>query len=201
MTESTAMQLSAVYAAVNLISRAVSTAPLCLFQRTGTDQTREATEHPLYKLLRYSPNPEMTKKTAWETFMAHLLLWGNAYQEIERDNAGRPVALWPLRPDRTFPRRKVGKNGKPTGELVYIARSSAGLEVELRPENVFHVMGYSYDGLRGLSPVALHRESLGLSMAVTDYGARFFGNDARPGGVLSHPQKMKKESAQRLKES
>src|SRR5256885_4723078 len=89
MTESTAMQLSAVYAAVNLISRAVSTAPLCLFQRTGTDQTREATEHPLYKLLRWPPNPEMTKKTAWETFMAHLLLWGNGYQEIERDNADR----------------------------------------------------------------------------------------------------------------
>ena len=201
MTERTAMQLSAVFSAVNLIARAISTAPLCLYEQTGPDETREAVDHPLYKLLRWPPNEEMTKKTAWETFMGHLLLWGNGYQEIERDGAGRPIALWPLRPDRTFPRRKIGRDGKATGGLIYIARSSAGPEVELRPDQVFHVMGYSYDGLRGLSPVALHRESLGLSMAAGDYGARFFGNDASPGGVLTHPAKIKPEAAKRLKES
>ncbi|HXM32258.1 MAG TPA: phage portal protein [Chthoniobacterales bacterium] len=201
MTERTAMQLSAVWAAVNLISRAISTSPFRLFQTQTNGETREATDHPLYPLLRWPPNPEMTKKTFWETFMGHLLLWGNGYAEIERDNGGQVVALWPLRPDRTFPRRMIGPDGKGTGKLIYVARSSAGPEVILQPYEVLHVMGYSYDGLRGLSPVALHRESMGLSMAATDYGARFFGNDATPGIVLTHPAKMKAESAKRLKES
>ncbi len=111
------------------------------------------------------------------------------------------MAVWPLRPDRTFPRRQLGVGGAPTGGLVYAARSSAGPEVILQPYQVLHSMGYSYDGLRGLSPIALHRESLGLSMAAADYGARFFGNDARPGGVLEVPGKLRPEGAKRLKES
>lgn len=201
MTERTAMQLSAVWAAVNLISRAISTSPFRLFQTQANGETREAVDHPLYPLLRWPPNEEMTKKTFWETFMGHLLLWGNGYAEIERNGAGQPVALWPLRPDRTFPRRMIGPDGKGTGKLIYVARSSAGPEIILQPYEVLHVMGYSYDGLRGLSPVALHRESMGLSAAATDYGARFFGNDATPGVVLTHPAKMKPESAKRLKES
>jgi HK97 family phage portal protein len=201
MTERTAMQVSGVYCAVDWICKSVSRAPRRLFERLSDDESRIAIEHPVDKLLRHPPNPEMTQKTFWETVTAHRLLWGNGYAEIERDGAGRPVALWPLRPDRTFPRR-IRTNGKPsTWPLVYEVRTSGGPEVTLEPWQVFHVMGYSYDGLRGLSPIALHRETLGLSVATQDYGARFFGNDARPGGVLTTPGKLGKEAAARLKAS
>lgn len=202
MTERTAMQLSAVFCAVGLISDSIATSPLCMFEKLPNDAGRvEMDSHPLYPLLHDQPNPEMTASTFWKTLEAHKLLWGNMYAEIVRNGAGEVAELWPLRPDRTFPRRILGDDGKGTGKLVYVARSSAGPEIFLRPDQVLHVMGYSYDGLRGLSPVALHRESLGLSMAAADYGARFFGNDARPGGVLTHPAKMKPESSKRLKES
>ena len=200
MTERTAVQLTAVFCAVNLISDSIALARPNLWEKTANGR-REATDHPVYKLLRGDPNDEMTGFTMWHTFMAHLLLWGNGYLEIERDKGGRPVALYTLRPDRTFPRRLNGLAGAGLGPLVYAVRSSAGQEVTLQPHQVFHVMGYSYDGLRGLSPVALMRETLGAAAAANDYGARFFGNDARPGGVLSHPNRLKKEAAQRLKQS
>jgi HK97 family phage portal protein len=201
MTERTAMQLSAVWCAVGLISDSIATSPLCIFEKLPDGSRREADEHPLYPLLHDQPNDEMTAFTFWKTEVSHKLLWGNLYGEIERNGAGQPIALWPLRPDRTFPRRLLGPGGKETGELIYVARSSGGPEIELRPGQVLHSMGYSHDGLRGLSPVALHRESLGLSMAAADYGARFFGNDARPGGVLEVPTSLKPEAAKRLKES
>src|SRR5579859_1614340 len=201
MTERTAMQLSAVWCAVGLISDSIATSPLCIFEKLPDGSRREADDHPLYPILHDQPNDEMTAYTFWKTLVSHALLWGNLYGEIEVNGAGQPFAVWPLRPDRTFPRRELGVGGKPSGKLVYVARSSSGPEVTLRPDQVVHTMGYSYDGLRGLSPVALHRESLGLSMATADYGARFFGNDARPGGVLTTPQKLKPESAKRLKES
>ncbi|HEV1992486.1 MAG TPA: phage portal protein [Candidatus Dormibacteraeota bacterium] len=202
MTERTAMQLSAVWCAVGLISGSMSTSPAQLFEKLPNGAgRREADDHPLYPLLHDQPNDEMTASTFWKTLMGHILLWGNLYAEIERNGGGEVVALWPLRPDRTFPRRMIGPDGKGTGKLIYVARSSAGPEVILRPDQVVHVMGYSYDGLRGLSPVALHRESMGLSMAAADYGARFFANDATPGLALKHPAKMKPESSKRLKES
>lgn len=202
MTERTAMQLSAVWCAVDLISDSIATSPLCIYEKLpGDEGRREADEHPLYQLLHDQPNDEMTAYTFWKTTVAHRLLWGNLFGEIELNGKGQVAAVWPLRPDRTFPRRQLGVGGKEIGPLVYAARSSAGPEVILRPDQVMHVMGYSYDGLRGLSPVALHRESLGLSMATADYGARFFGNDARPGGVLEVPGQLKTEAAKRLKES
>lgn len=201
MTERTAVQVSAAYCCVDLISNSVATSPLCIYQKNKDKTRREATEHPIYDLLHNLPNPEMTSFTFRKTLMGHLLLWGNFYAEIEFDGSGTPVGLWPLAPDRTFPKRARGVGGAPNGPLVYISRSSSGPEVVLQPWQILHVMGYSYDGLRGLSPVALHRETLGLSTAATDYGARFFGNDARPGGVLEYPGKLKKEAAQRLKES
>jgi HK97 family phage portal protein len=201
MTERTAMQLSAVWCAVGLISDSIATSPLCIYEKLSDGGRREADDHLLYPLLHDQPNEEMTAFTFWKTLVSHYLLWGNMYEEIERNGAGEVAALWPLRPDRTFPRRMIGPSGKGTGKLVYVARSSAGPEVILRPDQVGHVMGYSYDGLRGLSPVALHRESMGLTMASADYGARFFGNDARPGGVLTYPTTLKPEAAKRLKES
>jgi len=202
MTERTAMQLSAVWCAVGLISNSIATSPLCMFEKLPNDAgRREADEHPLYPILHDQPNDEMTAFTFWKTLMGHILCWGNFYGEIERKGNGEVQAIWPLRPDRTFPRRMTDKAGHSTGDLIYVARSSAGPEIILRPDQVLHVMGYSYDGLRGLSPIALHRESLGLSMAATDYGARFFGNDARPGGVLETPAKLDAKATKRLKES
>lgn len=192
ITERTAVQISGVYRAVRLISKSLATCPLQLFEKEAMGR-KEITDHPLAKVLKH-PNEEMTALTFRETIQGHLLLWGNGYAEIERNGAGEVTALWPLRPDRTFPRRM--ENGK----LVYVARADKGPEVVLQPFDVLHVLGYTYDGLRGLSPVALHRETLGLSSATQDYGARFFGNDARPGGVLQSPGVMNKQARDRLKE-
>jgi HK97 family phage portal protein len=193
ITERTAVQISGVYRAVNLISDSLAISPLQLFEKQ-TEGRKQITDHPLAKVLKH-PNEEMTAFTFRKTIEAHALLWGNGYAEIERNGGGEVMALWPLRPDRTFPRRM--ENGK----LVYAARADKGPEVILQPFDVLHVVGYTYDGLRGLSPVALHRETLGLSSATQDYGARFFGNDARPGGILKTPGIMNKMARDRLKES
>ena len=95
----------------------------------------------------------MTSITFRNALSGHVLLWGNAYVEIERNGGGQVVNLWPLRPDRTFPERM------PNGQLRYVCRSEKGSDVYLAPSEILHWMGYSYDGLRGLSPIALHRES------------------------------------------
>jgi hypothetical protein len=62
-------------------------------------------------------------------------------------------------------------------------------------------MGLSLDGLKGLSPIAMAREAIGLSIAAETFGASFFGNGLNPGGVAEHPQKLSPEAHARLKES
>lgn len=197
----TAMQMSAVYACVRILSEAIAEIPLNFYQYTADDGKEKCPSHPLYYLLHDEPNPEMTSFVFRETLMGHLLLWGNAYAQIVRNGRGEVLALYPLLPDRM----QVDRDS--AGRLVYTYtryRDEAGSRCEfetikLYKEDVLHIPGLGFDGLVGYSPIAMARNAIGMSMAAEDYGAAFFANGATPGGVLEHPGIVK--DPERLRES
>ena len=76
-----------------------------------------------------------------------------------------------------------------------------GSEQPLDRYRVWHVRGWGTDAWYGKSPITLARESIALALATEEFGARFFGNDSRPGGVLKHPGKLSKDGSERLKSS
>ncbi len=190
-----ALQQVTVFACVRLIAESVGMLPLILYRRLATRGKERATDHPLYTILHDQPNPEQTAIELGENLAGHLALWGNAYCEIEYDGAGRRKALWPLRPDRM----EVGVGDQ--NQRVYSYTLPSGETVGLPRYRVWHVRGWGTDPWIGKSPIALARESIGLSLATEEYGARFFGNDSRPGGVLKHPGRLTTEAATNLKAS
>lgn len=197
----TAMQMSAVYACVRILSEAIAEIPLNFYQHTADGGKEKCPSHPLYYLLHDEPNPEMTSFVFRETLMGHLLLWGNAYAQIVRNGRGEVLALYPLLPDRM----QVDRDS--AGRLVYTYtryRDEVGSRCEfetikLYKEDVLHIPGLGFDGLVGYSPIAMARNAIGMSMAAEDYGASFFANGATPGGVLEHPGIVK--DPERLRES
>ena len=188
VNERSAMQMTAVYACVRILSEAIAGLPLHLY-RYGKDGNKEkAMDHALYRLLHDEPNPEMTSFIFRETLMTHLLLWGNAYAQIIRNGKGEVIALYPLMPNRM----KVDRDK--AGSLYYeYTRSSDdastmnGSTVILKQTDILHIPGLGFDGLVGYSPIAMARNAIGLAMATEEYGAKFFANGAQPGGVLEHP--------------
>ena len=96
VNERTAMALSAVYACIRVISEDVAKLPLILYRRRSDRGKDRMVGHPLFNLLHDSPNEEMGSFGWRETQTGWALSWGNGYAEIERDGAGRPVALHPL---------------------------------------------------------------------------------------------------------
>lgn len=201
VTERTAMQTTAVYACVRVLSEAIAGLPLNLYRYTPDGGKEKAINHPLYNILHDAPNPEMTSFIFRETLMSHLLLWGNAYAQIIRNGMGEVVGLYPLMPDRM----EVDRDEE--GNLVYIYTKyfdEAGArhryeQVKLPAWQVLHIPGLGYDGLIGYSPIAMARNAIGMSMAAEDFGATFFANGATPGGVLEHPGIVK--DPERLRES
>lgn len=179
VTEETAMRNAAVWAAITLISDDVASLPLMLYKRLQTGGKDRFEAHPMYRLLHDAPNPEMTSMVFRRTMQAHVLLWQNAYAEIERDTVGRPIALWPLVPDRVQPFRASN------GALRYRVTNTAG-EVTIDASNMLHLVGHSHDGSVGSSLVNYARESIGLALAAEKFGATFFGNGATFGGVISY---------------
>ncbi len=194
VTEETALTFGAVYACVRIIAESVAMLPLFTYRRLANGGKEKATDVALYNLLHSTPNPEMTSFEFRETLISHVATWGNGYAEIEWSGSGRPLALWPLNPGKmTVERRR--------GELVYTYELPGGNTVTLPSWRVHHVRGLSGNGIEGYSPIRLAMQSIGVGLALEEYGARFFGNGARPGGVLKHPGILSDGAYKRLKES
>ena len=192
VNERSAMQMTAVYSCVRVLSEAVAGLPLHLYKYTDGGSKEKATSHPLYFVLHDEPNSEMTSFVFRETLMTHLLLWGNAYAQIIRNGKGEVVALYPLMPNRMT----VDRDEK--GQLYYEyqtstdeARTTKGGTVRLKPSDVLHVPGLGFDGLVGYSPIAMAKNAIGLAIAAEEYGSKFYANGAAPSGVLEHPGVLK----------
>ena len=195
INEDTAMTYTAVLAAVRIISETIASLPLVLYERQEPRGKKRAMGQSLYNVLHSKANSEMTAFTFRETMGYHLATRGNFYADIEMDNAGRVVGLWPLIPDSTWPERK------PDGSLVYKSILPDGTQAVLPYDRVLHIPGLSFDGLIGHNPIHLLREAIGMGLSAEEYGARFFGNGARPGGVLEHPQQLSDKAFDQLRES
>ncbi|MBQ1811984.1 MAG: phage portal protein [Erysipelotrichaceae bacterium] len=199
VTERSAMQMTAVYACIRILSEAIAGLPLHLYRYNSEGGKEKALNHPLYLLLHDEPNPEMSSFVFRETLMTHLLLWGNAYAQIIRNGKGDIVALYPLMANKM----QVNRDDK--GELYYeYYRSMDENQKEcgtviLSSRDVLHIPGLGFDGLVGYSPIAMAKNAIGLAMAAEEYGSKFYANGAAPSGVLEHPGTIKDPS--RVRES
>ena len=192
VTERSAMQMTAVYSCVRILSEAVAGLPLHLYKYTDSGGKTMALDHPLYHLLHDEPNPEMSSFVFRETLMTHLLLWGNAYAQIIRNGKNEIIALYPLMPNRmTVDRDEDGRlyYAYARGQDEVIRDKSR--TVILSPADVLHIPGLGFDGLVGYSPIAMAKNAIGMAIACEEYGAKFFANGASPGGVLEHPGTIK----------
>ncbi len=198
VTEATAMSLPAYFAGVRCISEDIAKLPFKVYKPLvrGKELIRD---HPVNRLMNFSPNPEMTSMTFRQTLQGWALGWGDGFAEIERSNSGEPINLWPIHPSRVLIKRVNNR-------LMYHIFSTKTtlwdrerVEAELESENILHLHGLGNDGVRGYSVLRIAAESLGLALAAQTMGAAFFGNGTHTGGVLSHPGKLTEEAKGHLR--
>lgn len=190
VTPGSSMKIAAVFACVRVLSESLAQLPLRLMEEDGR-MRQPAKQHPLYRILNFLPNPEMTSTEFRLTLMGHLALWGNAYAQIVFDGAGRRRELWPLRPDRMSVERSR------SGEKVYLYQTERGT-VDFDKSEIMHLHSASFDGMTGLSPVATVRRTFELKAQMDEYGAAFWENDARPGMVLKHAKVLSAKARENI---
>lgn len=190
----TAMQLSAVYRAVALVSGHMAMLPV-VFYKAGT--RKRVKKHPLLVLLNKRPNRFQNAFEWREMLQGHLELRGNAYNEIISNSRGEITELMPRHPD------KVKIEQLTSGDYRYRINDPDGTDRVLPRGQVWHIRGLSSNGITGISVINCARESFGLGLAAQSYGARFFANDAKPsGGWLEYPGTFKdKESRRQFRET
>lgn len=185
-----ALSVATVYACVREIAEAVSTLPLILYKRLPNDGKKREKNHPLYHLLRHRPHPRISAWEYWDYVMQCLLLRGNAYSRILRNNRGDIDRLIPYHPDRISP---VFKDG----DLQFEFRRPNDNQVEIIPANqMFRIRGpLSIDGVTGLNVIALLKDSIGHTVAQDMYSSKMYSSGARLSGILTYPRKIHDEEA------
>jgi HK97 family phage portal protein len=194
VTEDNAMRSSAVYACIRIISESIASLPLVLYRQSGRNKNR-ATDHPTYSVLHDLANPLMTALEWRELTMAHALLRGNSWSQKTLNFRGQTIELWPLNP------AKMEGYDWRGGKLFWLYRNPDNELQALNSDIVHHVKGLG-NGIWGNSPIMQSgKQAIGLSLAAEEYGARYYGNGARPGLILRHPGKLSPGAAERLKAS
>ncbi|MCE9552624.1 MAG: phage portal protein [Planctomycetes bacterium] len=184
VNENTALTASAVWAAVACIADTISCLPVHVLESaSGAKQF----DHPLYALLHDQPNEYMTAASFRTAMMTNLLLWGNGYAAIERDSAGRPTGLYPMLSSAT-------RTGRTADGLLYYTTYIGTQAFTLRPDEVFHVLGLTPNGITGLSPIEYAKRSVGLSIALEKFASKFFSNGGNLSGILELPAGMPDEA-------
>jgi len=175
-----ALQLSTVWACVKLKSNAISTLPLFIYERTevnGRESRRVAREHPLYRLLHDSPNADMTARDFWNSIQVRLDTWGNAYV-LKTFSGARIVSLDPLNPALMTVRRPAG------GDVQFIYADPSGRK-EYTERDIWHIKGFTEDGLTGLSPIGVGARSMARAQSAEAASSTLFNGNMRPSGVVT----------------
>lgn len=196
----------AVFRALNLLSNVHFRVRPHIYERENGGK-RRATDHPSYRVVTRRANRHMSASQLRSTLHWWALAWGNGIAAIDRNRNGDVDQIVPLLPDRTHVVRARGgqiqvDSGKddPPGDLLY-ATLVGGQWRTMLPENVLHIRGLSYNGIVGVPVVEVLAESLGLGMAVREFGARFFGQGAVPSGIVEIPGHLDEEQAEVFQQS
>ncbi len=178
-----ALRVSAVYAATRILAESMASLPISVFQFKDGRRTR-VQQHNLVGLLHDSPNPNNTAFEFFEMGQAHLCLRGNAYAFIEGNGKGEIEGLYPQHPDKVIVRYDRDRN-----LFVYDIDG----EQNIPARQVLHVRGFSLDGLVGLAPIALARETIGNALAAEQLGGEAFAEGFVPPVVLEVAEKAGKD--------
>lgn len=186
VTPETAMNLSAVYGCIKLISESVAKLPLHVYETTS-GKRQVASAHPVHRLLYSDPNEYMTSFAFRQAITEIALRWGNGYARIIRGTGSRP-AKFKLYEGGTV--SLIENNGQ-----LFAQTPDDGL---VPYYDIFHLRGLG-TGLVGKSPIRYAAESMGITLSAQKFGRKFFENGAHLSGVLKYPGQLKDDAYQQLK--
>jgi HK97 family phage portal protein len=195
VNDQTAMQLTAVWACVRIISTTLASLPLWAMTSRGGIQV-PASPQPVIVADPFGGEGGgarfPSRRAGIKQIATSLLLRGDGYGMVTaRDHLLRAARAQVVHPDRV----KVDLDDE--GGRTY--------KVDRKPvptEDMIHLTAMCMPGSpTGMSPISYARQSIGLGLAAEKFGASFFGQGAHLSGVITVPGDLDKARARQMKES
>jgi HK97 family phage portal protein len=191
VTVQRAMSLSVVKRSIDNLVESIAGLPFGVFEKMPDDDRVKRAAHPLAAVFR-DPNPEMTSFEFIGSIVCDLACHGNFYGEIVPGPRGPIDIIWRLEPEYISIERLSDRS------ILYLYREPGRPERVLPEARVWHVRRLPLiSNLKGSSPVDQGREDISTALALRDYAARFFANDATPPWGIKHPGNFKDEDSRK----
>lgn len=188
INDATAIKISAVFAAVRILSGLASTLPAHVYEAKGDGvKDAEVNQHPLANVLRSQPNSYQVPAVFEEQRQSHLSMWGNSYSELRFNRDGEVISSINHHPYNVLPawdEGHVAYDGLP--RLKYHVTDQNGTRT-LDASRICHVPGFGFNGLEGLSTISVAGDSLGVAASSDRLVAQFANNAAKPFLVVTVP--------------
>lgn len=197
VTRQTALRVSAVLACVRILMEDVSSLPLILKRKTAQG-AEDADNHPLYRLLKISPNSLQTSVEVREHLMMDLMLSGKFFAWQQRNRKGELQAIWPLRASNM---NFLASDNTSLGLRVTWRYSAPELTKEFDQFELWRGSIMSQSTIDGNSLVLLAREAIGLAMAAEEQGAKLFSQGIQTNLTLNTDGDLNEEQRNQLKTS
>ncbi|MFN3507459.1 MAG: phage portal protein [Allorhizobium sp.] len=183
--------IAVAHACIAIVSQNLAAMPLNLYRRSDDGGRERATDHPLYSVLHDMANPSMTAFEAREALLASLMVAGNAFARLEWDRRGQVTGLFPLDPG------KVAVERLESGRLRYrVSGDGGGVRVYLQEEMLHLRYRLARDGVMGLSPIQIARETFNLALTQQDTASKQAAKSFLPEGALVFPTVIGKDQRQ-----
>lgn len=189
ITDDTALEINAFYACVSLIADTISTLPVDAFERRNGTRTPYRPK-PAWL---YRPDVDLNKNEHFQQVLVSMMMDGNAFIRVFRDDSGTIVNLVVLNPMKV----RIERSGIGRKFYYYEGENKA-----LTSDDVLHIADLLKPGeIRGVGRIDKLRENLGLATALQSFAARFFGQGAQTSGIIEFPGELTLEQARDLAKS
>ena len=192
-TPNTALTFSVVFACVRVISETIATLPLFVYKMNGDNRVK-AKEHTLYDLIHNKPNIDSTSVSFIESLISQILLQGNGFVEVIRDNFNRIISMHLLDSNKIRVYRDTNNNKM-------FEYYDDGKIITLSSLQVMHIAGLGWNGVIGYSPISLMRKQITTGLYQDNFALDFFSNGVKKVPILTHPNRLSKEAKENLKDS
>ena len=192
VTFDTAMQISAVWAAVRMIAETIGSLPFDIYRVTPDGDREPATDLDVRDVLKRRPNMYQTPVEFWESMALNLAISGNAYAVIIRAG-GRIVGLMPVSSSQ------VETSLLNDGTVIHTYTTGTDVRV-YSAKNMWHVKLFG-NGIVGMSPLSYARNSVGIAVAADNRVTKIYANGAKPSGVLTIDKTLTATQRQAIKDN
>lgn len=187
---SAAMKLSAVYCATNQISNSVAMLPLDIIK--WDNGVKRKVKGNLWEILNLKPDQNHTHFQFLKQLVESVILNGNGYAYITRDEQLNVKSLQYINPDFVTPLPQ------PDGRLKYLV---AGLSEAVDEVNMIHLYLHCDEQGNGISLLKYARNTLDSTTAAETQARNYFSNGGSLNGILKASATLNKEQKQQIKDS